>query len=150
MKHALLLLGAPLALSAFLVSGRPEAGSATASVKPVKPATPSTPATAIARKAPAEEQAPTPPLRLSDPDGQEMRLEGLSARAAVHGMLSLTELELTFRNGLGILLFECPGCQIPRIRIGLVSGLVCLPIDLHEGLGEHIDLTAHGGIHDLC
>ncbi|MBK8595218.1 MAG: hypothetical protein IPN83_06425 [Holophagales bacterium] len=98
MKHALLLLGAPLALSAFLVSGRPEAGSATASVKPVKPATPSTPATAIARKAPAEEQAPTPPLRLSDPDGQEMRLEGLSARAAVHGMLSLTELELTFRN----------------------------------------------------
>lgn len=37
-------------------------------------------------------------MSLSDPDGQEMRLEELSARAAVHGMLSLTELELVFRN----------------------------------------------------
>lgn len=39
-----------------------------------------------------------PPVSLSDPDGQEMALEELSVNAAVHGMLSLTELTLRFRN----------------------------------------------------
>src|SRR5437762_2358256 len=38
------------------------------------------------------------PISLSDPDGQELVLEDLSARAAIQGMLSLTELELRFRN----------------------------------------------------
>ncbi|MGZ8795966.1 MAG: VIT domain-containing protein [Thermoanaerobaculia bacterium] len=38
------------------------------------------------------------PISLSDPDGQELILEDLSARAAIHGMLSLTELEFRFRN----------------------------------------------------
>ncbi len=38
------------------------------------------------------------PIALSDPDGQDLVLEGLSVRAAVSGMLSLTELELVFRN----------------------------------------------------
>jgi hypothetical protein len=39
-----------------------------------------------------------PPFRLSDPDGQDLVLETLDVRFAVHGMLSLTELELVFRN----------------------------------------------------
>ncbi len=38
------------------------------------------------------------PFSFSDPDGQELILEDLSARAAIHGMLSLTELEFRFRN----------------------------------------------------
>jgi tetratricopeptide (TPR) repeat protein len=38
------------------------------------------------------------PFSLSDPDGQELVLEDLSAKAAIHGMLSLTELEFRFRN----------------------------------------------------
>jgi tetratricopeptide (TPR) repeat protein len=38
------------------------------------------------------------PISLSDPDGQELLLESLSVRAAVHGMLSLTELEMEFRS----------------------------------------------------
>jgi tetratricopeptide (TPR) repeat protein len=46
---------------------------------------------------PAETAAQVP-FTLSDPDGQELILEDLSARAAVHGMLSLTEIELRFRN----------------------------------------------------
>src|ERR1051325_3307531 len=41
---------------------------------------------------------PPPPITFADPDGQELILEELSARAAIHGMLSLTELELRFRN----------------------------------------------------
>jgi tetratricopeptide (TPR) repeat protein len=41
---------------------------------------------------------PPPPITFADPDGQELILEDLSARAAIHGMLSLTELELRFRN----------------------------------------------------
>ncbi len=48
----------------------------------------------IAPPPPAAEQ----PFSLSDPDGQELILEELNARAAVHGMLSLTELEFRFRN----------------------------------------------------
>ncbi|MEA2465682.1 MAG: hypothetical protein QOJ98_3429, partial [Acidobacteriota bacterium] len=38
------------------------------------------------------------PITFADPDGQELILEELSARTAIHGMLSLTELELRFRN----------------------------------------------------
>jgi tetratricopeptide (TPR) repeat protein len=41
---------------------------------------------------------PSPPISFEDPDGQELILEDLSARTAIHGMLSLTELELRFRN----------------------------------------------------
>ncbi len=77
MRRASLLLAAPLLLAAIVLAARPQ-GTA----RGVAPA-------------PA---LPEAPLRLSDPDGQEMRLEELSARAAVHGMLSLTELELVFRN----------------------------------------------------
>jgi tetratricopeptide (TPR) repeat protein len=40
----------------------------------------------------------TAPISLSDADGQELILEQLSARTAIHGMLSLTELEFRFRN----------------------------------------------------
>jgi tetratricopeptide (TPR) repeat protein len=38
------------------------------------------------------------PLSLSAPDGQGLILEKLDVRAAVHGMLSLTELDMVFRN----------------------------------------------------
>lgn len=41
---------------------------------------------------------PSPPITFADPDGQSLVLEELSARTIVHGMLSLTELELRFRN----------------------------------------------------
>jgi tetratricopeptide (TPR) repeat protein len=37
-------------------------------------------------------------ISLSDPDGQELILEDLDVRVAIHGMLSLTELEFRFRN----------------------------------------------------
>jgi tetratricopeptide (TPR) repeat protein len=47
---------------------------------------------------PAPDAPPVPPITFSDPDGQELILEELSARTAIHGMLSLTELELRFRN----------------------------------------------------
>src|SRR6266702_3435061 len=38
------------------------------------------------------------PISLSDADGQELILEDLSAKTAIEGMLSLTELDLRFRN----------------------------------------------------
>lgn len=41
---------------------------------------------------------PSAPITFADPDGQKLVLEELSARTAIHGMLSLTELELRFRN----------------------------------------------------
>lgn len=41
---------------------------------------------------------PVAPITFADPDGQELILEELSIRTAIHGMLSLTELELRFRN----------------------------------------------------
>ncbi|HEX3109525.1 MAG TPA: VIT domain-containing protein, partial [Thermoanaerobaculia bacterium] len=46
----------------------------------------------------ASTPAPVAPISLSDSDGQELTLEELSARTAIHGMLSLTEIELRFRN----------------------------------------------------
>jgi tetratricopeptide (TPR) repeat protein len=48
--------------------------------------------------APAPAAAPAPLVTFADPDGQELVLEELSVRTAIHGMLSLTELELRFRN----------------------------------------------------
>src|SRR5438105_139610 len=45
-----------------------------------------------------DDAPPSPPITFADPDGQELVLEELSVRTAVHGMLSLTELELRFRN----------------------------------------------------
>lgn len=54
-----------------------------------------------AEKAP-ERQAGGPhhtaAITFADPDGQELNFEELSVRTAVHGMLSLTELEFRFRN----------------------------------------------------
>ncbi|MDP9194789.1 MAG: hypothetical protein M3P06_24105 [Acidobacteriota bacterium] len=41
---------------------------------------------------------PPPPITFADPDGQELILEELTVRTAIHGMLSLTELELRFLN----------------------------------------------------
>ena len=41
---------------------------------------------------------PVAPITFADPDGQELILEELSVRTAIHGMLSLTEMELRFRN----------------------------------------------------
>lgn len=50
------------------------------------------------RPARGDDGPPSPPITFADPDGQELILEDLSVRTAVHGMLSLTELELRFRN----------------------------------------------------
>ncbi|MFL6247073.1 MAG: VIT domain-containing protein [Thermoanaerobaculia bacterium] len=47
---------------------------------------------------PVKMTAPPPPITFADPDGQELILEDLSVRTAIHGMLSLTEMELRFRN----------------------------------------------------
>jgi tetratricopeptide (TPR) repeat protein len=44
------------------------------------------------------DETPVPPITFADPDGQELILEELSVRTAIHGMLSLTEVELRFRN----------------------------------------------------
>ncbi|HEY2830591.1 MAG TPA: VIT domain-containing protein [Thermoanaerobaculia bacterium] len=46
----------------------------------------------------AAQLAPFAPISLSDSDGQELTLEELSIRTAINGMLSLTEVELRFRN----------------------------------------------------
>jgi tetratricopeptide (TPR) repeat protein len=47
----------------------------------------------------SEDHAPAvAPISLADSDGQELILEELSARTAIEGMLSLTELDLRFRN----------------------------------------------------
>lgn len=43
---------------------------------------------------------PPSTISLSDPDGQELVLEDLDVRVAIHGMLSLTEMEFRFRNPL--------------------------------------------------
>jgi len=63
--------------------------------RPPQPATSLPPAKA---QAPREDAPPSPPITFADPDGQELILEDLSVRTAVHGMLSLTEMELRFRN----------------------------------------------------
>ena len=59
-------------------------------------------AVAAAPRAPQQQITPSAPavapISLSDSDGQELVLEDLSARTAIQGMLSLTELELRFRN----------------------------------------------------
>jgi tetratricopeptide (TPR) repeat protein len=47
---------------------------------------------------PANAPAPPAPMTFADPDGQELVFEDLSVRTVIHGMLSLTELELRFRN----------------------------------------------------
>jgi tetratricopeptide (TPR) repeat protein len=59
-------------------------------------------------------------MLMADPDGQELILEDLAVRAAVHGMLSLTELEFRFRNPQSRRIegrFSCvlpPGASISR------------------------------------
>src|SRR6266568_2238625 len=45
-----------------------------------------------------DDETPSAPIALSDADGQGLILEELSARTAIEGMLSLTELDLRFRN----------------------------------------------------
>lgn len=57
---------------------------------------------AVAGAAPlaAQPQAPAP-IALSDPDGQELVIQELNVRAAVHGVFSLTEMEIVFRNPHG-------------------------------------------------
>jgi tetratricopeptide (TPR) repeat protein len=66
---------------------------------PVSNAPPVLAQTAASAKIAREPAAPPPPpITFADPDGQELILEDLSVRAAIHGMLSLTELELRFRN----------------------------------------------------
>ena len=54
--------------------------------------------TAVATHGSNRGAADVAPISLSDSDGQELTLEELSARTAIHGMLSLTEIELRFRN----------------------------------------------------
>ena len=66
-----------------------------------KPPAGATITTRVDRPAVASARPPMPavaPVTFSDPDGQELILEELSARTAIHGMLSLTELEFRFRN----------------------------------------------------
>lgn len=52
----------------------------------------------VVKRAVAEEGPAVAPVTFADADGQELVLEELSARVAIHGMLSLTELEFRFRN----------------------------------------------------
>jgi len=92
-----LTLGAALllaALAALFLGAAPTVPNTPPAVAQAKPAV-ITPG----QVTPPEKIAPPPPpITFADPDGQELILEDLSARAAIHGMLSLTELELRFRN----------------------------------------------------
>lgn len=63
-----------------------------------RPPRPVEPAEGARSGTPQADAHPAPPITFADPDGQELILEELSARTAIHGMLSLTELELRFRN----------------------------------------------------
>ncbi|MDB4949682.1 MAG: hypothetical protein JWM27_2331, partial [Gemmatimonadetes bacterium] len=57
------------------------------------------PAASFDRTAWTADTVPAPsPFALSDPDGQDLVLERLDVRTAVHGMLALTEVEMRFRN----------------------------------------------------
>src|SRR5438045_1435505 len=87
---AVLLLGTVVCIGLACGAGNPAGGEALAS-----PAT-HTDAGKIAGGTPIP--VPVAPISLSDSDGQELTLEELSARTAIHGMLSLTEIELRFRN----------------------------------------------------
>jgi tetratricopeptide (TPR) repeat protein len=53
------------------------------------------------------------PVTFADPDGQELILEELSARTAIHGMLSLTELEFRFRNPRSRVIEGRFSCTLP-------------------------------------
>ena len=58
-------------------------------------------ADAVSQSQEAAAGAPLPaiaPISLTDPDGQELIIEDLRVDAAIHGMLSLTEIEFRFRN----------------------------------------------------
>ncbi|HEV7764616.1 MAG TPA: VIT domain-containing protein [Thermoanaerobaculia bacterium] len=66
--------------------------------------------------APARPKADAPPpapITFADPDGQELILEELSVRTAIHGMLSLTELELRFRNPQSRVIEGRFSCTLP-------------------------------------
>ncbi|MES2643427.1 MAG: VIT domain-containing protein [Myxococcota bacterium] len=86
-----------LGLCALVLSCWP---GAEVSARPVAGPRPGPPALATARAPVAAiESAPlTSPISLSDPDGQALTLRSLSAKVAVDGPLSLTELELRFTN----------------------------------------------------
>jgi tetratricopeptide (TPR) repeat protein len=86
-----------LGLCALVLSCWP---GAEVSARPVAGPRPGPPALAAARAPVADtEAAPLPsPISLSDPDGQALTLRSLSAKVAVDGPLSLTELELRFTN----------------------------------------------------
>ena len=47
---------------------------------------------------PLAAQRESAPIALSDPDGQELVIEELNVKTAVHGVFSLTEMEIVFRN----------------------------------------------------
>lgn len=64
--------------------------------QPLAPKAPAAPGTT--RTSPAAAAPPVAPITFEDADGQALILEELTARTAIHGMLSLTELELRFRN----------------------------------------------------
>jgi hypothetical protein len=66
--------------------------------QPRDPATPRPEKAAIASKDDNPAQRNENPISLSDPDGQELILEELNVRTAIQGMLSLTEIDLRFRN----------------------------------------------------
>ena len=80
-----------------------------------KPALPDPPP-ATAPASPSERgSAPAiAPITFADPDGQDLILEEVTARAAIHGMLSLTELELRFRNPQSRRIEGRFTCTLPR------------------------------------
>ena len=73
--------------------------------------------------------APPAPIAFADPDGQELILEDLSVRTAIHGMLSLTELYIvvalvgsTPTGSWGLPLSDAPPSS--NVIFGLIPGLV--------------------------
>lgn len=67
----------------------------------------------VPRPLAAQPAAPAP-LSLSDPDGQELVLESLDVRTAMHGPLALTELEIRFRNPRGRVMEGRFGAVLPE------------------------------------
>ncbi|HET7706512.1 MAG TPA: VIT domain-containing protein [Thermoanaerobaculia bacterium] len=88
-----LLLAAAVSILVGATPQVPDTGQTPGLVERGQPPRIGTPAGEVARGSTGDAA-----ISLSDPDGQELIIEDLDVRVAIHGMLSLTEIEFRFRN----------------------------------------------------
>ena len=88
-----LLLAAAVSILVGATPQVPDTGQTPGLVERGRPPRIGTPAGEVARGSTGDAA-----ISLSDPDGQELIIEDLDVRVAIHGMLSLTEIEFRFRN----------------------------------------------------